>query len=235
MKLLALDGASRAASAALLSDGALVAESFVENTLTHSQMLLPMVEQTLERAGAAVQEVDAIAVVTGPGSFTGVRIAVSTAKGLGHALNIPIIQVEALAALCHNLPGFAGIMAPMLDARRDQVYAAAYCWRDGQLEELLPGRAMALDSFISELTSIGDDVMFIGDGAAIHREELLAVDGLDAKLAPAHLSSIRAGSVAHLGWQLYQAGTHHQAHDIKALYYRAPQAERALSGEADGA
>lgn len=231
MKLLAIDGASRAASAALMIDGALVAESFVENRLTHSQMLLPMVDETLARAGVTVQELSALAVVTGPGSFTGVRIAVSTAKGLAHALNIPVVGVEALEALCWNLPGFGGVLAPMLDARRDQVYAGAYALHNGQLEMLLPGGAMALDDFLCDLQGIGGNVMFVGDGVTPHREALLAAPGLKAQLAPAHLTAIRAGSVAHLAWGRFLAGKHVPARDVRALYYRAPQAERALAGE----
>lgn len=234
MKLLAIDGASRAASAALMVDGVLVAESFVENELTHSQMLLPMVDETLSRAGVPIGELDAIAVVTGPGSFTGVRIGVSTAKGLAHALGIPVVGVEALTALCYNVPSFSGVLAPMMDARRDQVYAAAFCYQAGQLVNILPGEALRLSDFLDQLGKTQGNILFLGDGTPPHKEEILSTLGERASIAPAHWMAIRASSVAMAAQAAVSAGKGVSAHEIMPLYYRAPQAERMAASGVDG-
>ena len=230
MKLLALDTSTKVASAALMESGVLVCEANLNSGLTHSERLMPLVDQCFRLAGWQPAALDAIAVVAGPGSFTGVRIGVATAKGMAEALGKPVIALNTLEVLAAAFPGFAGVIAPVLDARRDQVYCALY---DGSQLELLPPAPLALGELLKQpAIAEAQAVMFCGDGVAPHRQAITEALGEKAWFAPAHLLLQRAGAAAHLAWQKLTAGQAMDAADLLPIYLRKSSAEQVLEKKA---
>ena len=169
MLTLAFESSAKAASVCLCNDGKLVAQSTQCSALTHSRTLLPMAEDMLKNAGFTLNDIDVLAVAQGPGSFTGIRIGISTVKGLAWALDIPCVGVSTLEAMaCSGLLA-DGYICPVMDARRSQVYNALFECRDGQLTRLCPDRAISLDELINDVKGLGGDapVLILGDGAEI--------------------------------------------------------------------
>ena len=143
MKILAIDSSGIVATVAILDDDILVAEYTINYKKTHSQTLLPMIEEITKMTELDLKELDAVAIAGGPGSFTGLRIGSATAKGLGLALDVPLVSVPTLDALAYNLCGSADIVCPMMDARRQQVYTGVYSFYGEQMETLMPQAPMA--------------------------------------------------------------------------------------------
>lgn len=170
MKLLAIESSGLVASAAVFADDTIVAEFTVNNKQTHSQTLLPMIDQVVTMSGIDLKEIDAIATTSGPGSFTGLRIGAATAKGLGLALHKPIVPITTLEALAFRLAGREGNICPMMDARRNQVYAGVYRVGDMLLECVTGQKAVSIEDYIAELNDLGDPVTVLGDGVPVHRE-----------------------------------------------------------------
>lgn len=164
MKILALDSTAEVCSVALCDDQRLIAEITVNTGNTHSQTLLPAVEQILKISETDISEIDCFACSTGPGSFTGVRIGVATVKGLAYGKNKPCISVSTLEALAYNLKSLDGILCPVMNARRNQVYNALFECRDGSLVRLCPDRAISIDELDAELSSAILPVYLCGDG-----------------------------------------------------------------------
>lgn len=218
MNILALESAALSAGAAVLCDGVLKSEQFVHNGLTHSQTLLPLADAALKEAGASIGDIDAVAVSAGPGSFTGVRIGMGTAKGLALGADIPMILVPTLLALAHNVQAYEGVIVPLMDARRGEVYTATYLAKNGKIEEITPMQALPLAALLPQL----DTAIFVGDGAAVHREKILEVMGERARFAPPQLMQHRAGAVAVAAMDLPTVSPHEAA----PLYLRLSQAER---------
>lgn len=216
--LLALESSSLAASAALLHEGQLLGEHYLNHGLTHSQTLLPLCHQLLENAQVSPRQLEAVAVSVGPGSFTGLRIGVAAAKGLAMGLGVGCVPVSTLEALAYNLMGLVPLACPVLDARRGQVYTALFAWRQGALQRLWPDAALSLEELGRQLPA---GACLVGDGAALCYEALCGrVQGLC--LAPAHLRYQRAAGVA-----LAAAGKAPQPADgLAPSYLRRPQAER---------
>lgn len=224
MKLLALDTSTKVAGVALMEDGTLVCEANLNTGLTHSERLMPLADDCFRLAGWQPAELDAIAVVAGPGSFTGVRIGVSTAKGMAEALNKPVVAVNTLEVLAASFPGFSGVVVPILDARRDQVYCAVY---EGSLNELLPPAPLALADLLGHPAIAGAEaVMFCGDGVAPHRSAISEALGKKARFAPPHLMLQRAGAAAHLAWGKLMAEQTMDAADLQPIYLRKSSAEQ---------
>lgn len=208
MKILGIEASGLVASTALWEDGVLRAEYTVNNKLTHSQTLLPMTEDMLNREGTALSELDAIAVSAGPGSFTGLRIGAATAKGLALALDLPVISVSSLRALRENLAETDGVIVPIMDARRGQVYCGA--WQGEQalfseqalpVEELLALLGQSLQQGPEELK--GCCVTFLGDGVPPYREKIEAGADFRIRFASGANGRQRAASTAQLGGRLY--------------------------------
>ena len=223
MLILALESSAKAASVALCRDGVLIAQSQQCSGLTHSCTLLPMAEQLLKNTDTRLADVDAIAVARGPGSFTGVRIGVSTVKALAHAANKPCVAVDALEALAANVTAFDGVVCPILDARAQQVYGAIF--KRG--ERLTEDTVEKLTLFLDRVEATGEDALFLGDGApgfeAAIRERL----GDKAHFAQPQHNGLRAGSACALAARRLEAGeTTLDYITLLPLYLRAPQAER---------
>ncbi len=226
MKILAIDSSGMTASAAVLEDGLLRAEYTVNYKKTHSQTLLPMIQEIVRMTELDLNSLDAIAVAGGPGSFTGLRIGSATAKGLGLALDKPLISVPTVDALAYNFCGTKGLICPMMDARRSQVYTGLYRFRGEEFQVVLPQRAEALEEMTARLNEMGEPVILLGDGASAYEEKLKELLQVPWILAPAHLNRQRAGAVAALGAKYFAEGRTETAWEHKPEYLRLSQAER---------
>ena len=201
-------------------DGDRVCSEFTaQNRNTHSASLMPMVEAALTAAGTEIGELDAIAAVTGPGSFTGVRIGVATAKGLAHGAGIPCIPVDALEALCVSAGAFDGIVCPIQDARAGQVYAAAF--RNG--ERLTGDAPMKLEAFMDSISGLGERFLFTGDGVPVFRDRIREILGERASFAPAHLGYLRPSAAGCIAMK--KGKTTDYLH-LEATYLRPPNAQK---------
>ena len=226
MNILALESSAAACSAALCRDGELVAQSFQNSGLTHSRTLLPMVDSMLKNCGEQLADVDVIAVAAGPGSFTGLRIVVATAKGLAWAEDkdcAPCSTLESMAWPLAHLEGRLIVCA--MDARRKQVYNALFLARGGRLERLSPYRAISLEELGAELKKYENEKIIVGDGAGLCYNTLHEqVPAL--KLAPRHLRMQSAWGVARAAEELAAAGKLVKAGALAHVYHRLSQAER---------
>ncbi len=226
MKILGIDSSGVVASAAVLVDDTLVSEFTVNNKQTHSQTLLPMIDQVIQMSEVALEELDAIAVAAGPGSFTGLRIGASTAKGLGLALNKPIVSVPTLEGLAYRLAGTSGLICPLMDARRNQVYTGIYRCEPGHLQIVAEQKAVGIEDILQELTTFQETVTFLGDGVPVQLDTIRETYHGTYQLAPVHLSRQSAASVAALGQIYYQQGKIETAEEHRPVYLRKSQAER---------
>lgn len=234
MKILALDSSGLVASVAVVEDDDLVAEYDIQYKKTHSQTLLPMLDEIKKMIELDMSTLDAVALAAGPGSFTGLRIGSATAKGLGLALGIPLIEIPTLEGLAYNLYGSAGYICPIMDARRGQVYTGVYRFvkgsdqeKDGcRLETVEPQCAVAIEEIIEKLNHLGKEVIFLGDGVPVFREKLAQAMEVPYYFAPAHMNRQRAAAVAALGCSYYKAGKYVDAKEHAPIYLRLSQAER---------
>lgn len=197
MLILALDTATAAASAAIVAADRVVAELTINTGRPHSELLLPHLAVLLEQARVAKHDLEGVAVSLGPGSFTGLRIGLSTAKGLAYALGIPIAGVSTLAALAYQCPAAGAIVSPVLDAQRGMVYNALYEWEDGSLQELVAPRLVAASALAEELAAAHRPAWLLGDGLSLLADYVSAGSGL--MIAPPHLTLPRAAAVGLLG------------------------------------
>ena len=226
MKILGIDSSGLVASAALVAGDTLVAEFTVNNKQTHSQTLLPMIDQAVAMSGIGLQELDGIAVAAGPGSFTGLRIGSSTAKGMALALNKPIIPIPTLEGLAYRLAGCEGVVCPLMDARRNQVYTGIYQVQGNKPEVLLEQSALDIQDIANRLNEMNIKVTFLGDGAEVYRAALEEKVAVPFRFAPLHLNRQSAASVAALGSLYLAEGKSEKAAEHKPVYLRQSQAER---------
>ncbi|MDK2808923.1 MAG: tRNA threonylcarbamoyladenosine biosynthesis protein TsaB [Clostridiales bacterium] len=226
MKLLGIDSSGLVASVALVFDDVMIAEYTTNFKKTHSQTLLPMIDEMLTMTGVSLADIDAIAVAAGPGSFTGLRIGSSTAKGLGLALNKPIIPVKTVEGLAYNLYGTNKRICPIMDARRNQVYTGIYRMEGEELVVLSNQRAVDIESLIEELNQNEDPVIFLGDGVPVYKDSITRGMKTAYQFAPAHLAMQRAGALCKRAQILFQQGIYESAGDHKPDYLRLSQAER---------
>ena len=222
MILFCLDTSGPVAGVALMEDGVVRYEAMAVNAFTHSQSILPMTEEAYRRTGLTLAQTDYFAVTVGPGSFTGVRIGVSTAKGLAHAADKPCIAVDALEAMARGAQPFSGVICPIQDARAGQVYGAAF--QGGTLNRLLPDEPIKLEEYLEKVSSLGQRMLFLGDGMPIHRGRIEEILGLRAEFAPPHLAFLRPASAAVLAWERRERAVSYL--ELSPLYLRPPQAER---------
>ena len=224
MRILALDTSGPVAGAALMEDGVITHEITAQHGLTHSQTAMPMVDHCLQAAGITVKDIDLFAAVAGPGSFTGVRIGVCAVRALAHSWNKNAVAIDSLEALAMNAFGFPGVICPILDARRGQVYCAAFRFEDGQAPlRLMEDEAMSLQDFLKKLPE-GEKRMFMGDGLKVHFPTIEKIMGERAVCAPAHMAYIRPSAACVLTAQ--RADQAEDCLHLKPIYLRAPQAER---------
>ena len=219
MKILALDSTATTASVALCEDSALIALTTLNAGLTHSEALLPLVEQLLTRAHLTPADIDIFAAAQGPGSFTGVRIGAATIKGLAFGRGKPCIGVSTLEALAHNLACCDGIICPVMNARRDQVYNALFRAQDGAITRLCEDRAISVSDLGAQLREYSDPVYVCGDGASLMRN-------VPSRYVPDFLLWQNGYSVAQCALKLYNEGVRTTDIELAPTYLRLPQAER---------
>ena len=230
MKILGIESSSLVASAAIVTDDILTAEYTVNFKKTHSQTLLPMIDEIVRMTETELETIDAIAVSGGPGSFTGLRIGSATAKGLGLALKKPLIHIPTVDAMAWNLWGARGLVCPIMDARRNQVYTGIYRMENG-LEAVKEQCAMDMGALAEELNRLGEPVIFLGDGVPVYKEIIEECVKVPVAFAPAHLNRQRAAAVAALGAIYFAEGKTETAAEHGPDYLRKSQAERERLGE----
>lgn len=230
MKILGLDSSGMVASVALVEDDILLAEYTTNYKKTHSQTLLPMLEELKKMVELDLNEIDAIAIASGPGSFTGLRIGAATAKGLGLALQKPLVEVPTLEGMAYNLCGCTSLVCPLIDARRNQVYTGIYSFeQEGtgyRLQIVKPQCAVDISAIIEHLNELGREVIFLGDGVPVYREVLDGQLKVPYTVAPASNNRQRAASVAALGVVYYKEGKTVSAAEHQPEYLRKSQAEQ---------
>ena len=235
MKILALDSSGLVAGVAVLEDEHLVAEYTIQYKKTHSQTLLPMLEEISRMIELDLSTLDAIAVAAGPGSFTGLRIGSATAKGLGQALNKPIIGIPTVDGLAYNLYGCEKLICPLMDARRNQVYTGLYEFGRGkkkyELQVVKPQCAIALEEILKEINERGREVIFLGDGVCVFKTQIEAVLEVPFSFAPASCNRQRAAALGTLAFSYLLQGKMERAEEHRPEYLRLSQAERERKGK----
>lgn len=219
MKILAIDTSALTATAAILSEDMLIGEISTTTKLTHSQTIMPMIDELLKKVSLDITDIDLFACSEGPGSFTGLRIGIGTIKGLAYGLQKPVVGVSTLEALAHNIDITDLVICPIMDARRGQVYNGLYRYNDGRLTCIEEPRALSIEELCGELT---ERTLFVGDGVNVHKEKIKEFLGDNAVFASPQNLLQRAGSVAFaaLGKEAVSS------EDLTAVYLRKPQAER---------
>ena len=226
MKILGLDSSGIVASVAIVEDDVLIAEYTVNYKKTHSQTLLPMLDEIAKMTEFDLNSIDAIAVAAGPGSFTGLRIGSATAKGLGLALKKPLIAIPTVEGLAYNLYDISGLICPIMDARRKQVYTGIYRFTDHQLKVVEDQMAVPMETVIEKLNQYGEAVTFLCDGVPVFHELIAEKMTVPYSFAPAHVNKQRAAAVATLGEIYYRQGKTETAMEHVPDYLRVSQAER---------
>lgn len=225
MKVLAFDGTAKAASVALIDGERTLAAYTIDNGLTQSELLLPMAESILRATGLSFSDVGLFAVTEGPGSFTGVRIGTSLVSGIAFGRNIPCVGVSTLEALAENLAGLRGIIVPVMDAKRSQVYTATFTSDGERLTRLTPDRAISLSALAEELSAAESPIYLSGDGYRVASGALLAA-GVALSPTPELLITASAVSVARVAIRKFERGEYVSDRELVPTYLRLPQAER---------
>lgn len=218
MPILAIDTATLVSSVAIAAPDTLVAELTIQTRKTHSERLMPHIASLLGMAEIPQAKLKAIAVSIGPGSFTGLRIGLATAKALAYALQIPLIGVPTLAALAFSCPVPGVMLAPMLDAQKGNVYLGLYEWRDDAVQEVQPPRVVSFAAAQAELDAMERPALMLGEAAVMHKKDIVHP-------VPAHVIMPRAGSVAVMAQAMYANGIRHDVAALEPLYIRRSEAE----------
>lgn len=227
MKILSVDSSSVSASVAITENGATLAESFINNGLTHSQTLMPMVEKTLKDSGVSIKDIELFAITNGPGSFTGVRIGIASVKGMADALNKKCVAVSTLEAIAEPLKNEDSIACAVMDARCNQVYTAIF--ENGK--RLCEDKAVLIDELGVELKNYNKKVVFIGDGSVLCYEKLKDIV-TDISVADENIRYIHASSIGRLAEDKIKNGeTPTDSAKLVPYYLRLPQAERELNNK----
>lgn len=233
MRILAIDSSATAASAALVDDGKVLGEFYINTSLTHSQTLMPIIHDLFTFTKTDFNSVDLFAVSVGPGSFTGIRIGVASVKGLAMAQDKPCAGVSTLEAMAHNLEHLEGIVCAVMDARCGQVYNAIFKARGGSLERITPDRALSIEDLAKECKNYTNLLYLVGDGAKLcYNNEWFKP--LNPILPPEPLLYQRACGVAKSAIKMFEQGGAVTSAALAPVYLRLPQAERELKKRLEG-
>lgn len=225
MIVLGVDSSATSASAAIFKDNVLLSEVYSDTGLTHSQTLLPMIDNCMKMANVTAGDIDLIAISNGPGSFTGVRIGLATVKGIAFTKNIPCVEVSTLEGLAHNVSCFCGVICSVMDARCNQVYTAFFETDDAcKVSRLSDDEAISIDELGEKIKKIDKSVILVGDGAKICYDKL-KTEGDNLFIAPENVRKQRASSVALCSLTKQTKS----ASEIAVNYIRLPQAQRELT------
>ncbi|MBR0320599.1 MAG: tRNA (adenosine(37)-N6)-threonylcarbamoyltransferase complex dimerization subunit type 1 TsaB [Clostridia bacterium] len=221
MILLAMDTSGPVCGIALMQDGQVRYEAMAKNKMTHSENLMPMMEEAFLKTGLELDQVDVFAVTVGPGSFTGVRLGVSAVKALCHAAGKKAVAVDALEATASAARYFDGVICPIQDARAGQVYGAAF--EGNTVKRLLDDEPIKVEQFCEKVSGLGKKALFLGDGTLVHEKKITELMGDRAVFAPAHMNFLRPAAVAELAWRKTDEAVDYLT--LQPMYLRAPQAE----------
>ncbi len=219
MNILAVDSSALTATVAVMADGQIKSEMSFTTSLTHSETVMPMIDEVLKKADLTINDIDLFACSEGPGSFTGLRIGIGTVKGLAYGLDKKVCGISTLEALAHNISYTDCLIAPIMDARRSQVYNAIYKYKNGVLTTVTEPRALDIEELCSE---IEEKVIFVGDGVKVYRSKMAELLGGKALFAAPQHCLQRAASVAFAALDK----TAVSPEELSVVYLRKPQAER---------
>ena len=226
MIVLSIDSSSKVATVAILKDDVLLGEYILNDKREHSVILMPLIENLLKECNLSIDDIDGYVVSKGPGSFTGLRIGMATIKGMSFGNNKPYISISSLDALAYNLISFNGIICPIMDALRENVYSALYKNNNDSLEKIMDYTALDIDELVNLLKDKNEEVIFVGDGLYKHKK-YICDNFSKAHFAPVHLNIIRASSLGELGLNLLKNGICDDSNSAP-IYLKKPQAEREL-------
>lgn len=227
MKILGLDTSTMMTTCAVMEDDILLGEFSLSLDMSHSESLVPMIKELMENLGMKIADMDGFAVSTGPGSFTGLRIGLATAKAFAHVTEKPIVGVSSLEALADNFYGHS-VVVPMMDARRDRVFSAIYTMEQGEWKALLKPNAIEVTSLIDIINDNYGKAILLGDGATKYKKEFREKLGEKALFAPGNLNLTRASSVCRLGMVKLLRGQYDDMFSLAPEYLRDSQAQRML-------
>lgn len=228
MKVLAIESSSRTAGVALVDDNGIVGEYSI-NYLKHSVILMPMIDELLKRCGVSIRDITHIAVSEGPGSFTGLRIGAATAKGLAHALNIPVVGVSSLLSLAYNVSEFDGLICPILDALNGQVYGMLVRGKDFEVIEKQD--VYSIEEISKIVESYSDKVLFVGEGVNVYKDSIYKILGDRVLFAKDKDNMTRASSLGEIAVLKIKKNEVISFFDFKPVYIRKSAAEIRFGGE----
>lgn len=226
MRILAVDTSTNVASVAILEDDVIIGEYNCNKGKTHSQKLMPMIQSLLEKVNLCATDIDAFSASIGPGSFTGLRIGVTTIKAMAFAAGKPVISVYTLDALAYNMSMSKALICPIIDARNNQVFTAIYRFVDGKLERLTEYLGIHINELSGIIRSMEGEVIFLGDACNMHRDYFTAELGNRISIAPPNLAQASASSVALQARISFLDGKLENCYDMVPFYLRKSQAER---------
>lgn len=222
MKLLAMDTSNQAVSVALLEDHQILGEMTVNIRQTHSQTLLPMIDQLLKQTKTTIEDIDRFIVAEGPGSYTGLRIAVTTAKSFAWTLNKSLVGISSLALLAANVMDTTALIVPLFDARRDNVFAGVYQWQNGTLQTVVADQHVSLEALLAQLQLLAEPVYFVGNDVAYFNEQIQAALGSNAHFVSANHNLPHASVLGELGLMAEPIA---DIHGFGPVYLRKTEAE----------
>ena len=228
MKILAVDTSATAASVAVAEENKLIGEFSINTALTHSQTLMPMVDELFKNTGLSVNDIDVVAVNAGPGSFTGVRIGVAAVKGIAFPKNMPCVSVSTLESMAYNMLGNDCVVCSVMDARCSQVYNALFKVNGYTVTRMTDDRALSLTDLKLELQNIREKIVLVGDGAVLC-SKFLDSELENVMLAPFNNRIQTASSVAYAAFEKIKNGETLTADELMPVYLRLPQAQRELN------
>ena len=227
MKVLAIETSGSNCSVAIATEDKIVADFSCNTGTTHSQNLMPMVDQALKFAELDLNEIDILSCSIGPGSFTGLRIGIASVKGMAQSLNKKVISVPSLLGLAYNVGYFDGITASVIDARNNNVYSALYNFNE-KPEMIGDYISDSIDVLIEKLKTYNSKILFVGDGAVSYKDRFINEFGENAYFAPYHLNYQSAISIAKASIDKANNGEYDDYNTIHPLYLKKSQAERML-------
>lgn len=227
-QVLAIDSSSIVATIALLNENKLLAEYVVNNKKNHSEKIMVVLDRVLSDSGIILNDVDVVAVAKGPGSFTGIRIGMACAKGIAHGLKKPIIGINTLDGLAHNLMNTKSFICPVINAQRQEVYTSLYCWRKGELQRLWDYKLVKIDTLLDRLGDLKEKVRILGDGLPLLEKNMNNYNKKETKnISFVHqmFSMPRASSIAAMALCEYDKGNAEDIFSLKPFYIRKSSAE----------
>lgn len=227
MKILAVDTSTIMTTCAVLDGDKIIGEYSLSQSMSHSEKLVPMIKEVLDSLDLKIKDIDLFATSIGPGSFTGLRIAIATIKGFAHLYNKPVLGVSTIEALAYNL-AYNDIVVPMLDARRNRVYTGIYKWSDNVLDTILKADAFEIDDIIDKMGNY-ENIIVNGDGSILYQELLKEKLGNRVKFAKTGDNMPRAASVCEIAKIKYEQGQRDDYFSLMPDYLRPSQAERSLN------